>query len=154
MTDTPNPATLPVVAIEYQWADRPHTFFPASPQDAQIILSAPARALTAHAPAQAAIDQLRADVERLKAEKQEQALQALSNDGQWIEHTGKLQTEVERLRAALSDLTEWAEGASMALDNEFGDGDYSEEPCLTAARESLKATKSDAAMSSLPGEGA
>ena len=54
-------------------------------------------ALTPQAPAQAALEQARAEVERLKSAMQEQALQALSDDGQWIEHTGRLQAEVARL---------------------------------------------------------
>jgi hypothetical protein len=56
-------------------------------------------ALTPHAPAQSALDELRAENAALKEKLQEQALQALSDDGQWMERTDELRREVEALRA-------------------------------------------------------
>ena len=65
MTDTPNPATLPVVA--WQAEDDGRSFISQMAwENNSFYLSKYTIALTPHAPAQAAIDELRAEVERLR----------------------------------------------------------------------------------------
>lgn len=63
-------------------------------------------AMTPHAPAQSALDELRAENAALKEKLQEQALQALSDDGQWIEHSGTLAAERDELRREVEALRE------------------------------------------------
>jgi len=75
-------------------------------------------ALTPHAPAQSALDELHAENAALKEKLQEQALQALSDDGQWMERTDELRREVERLSlyenlAAEYGLSVFAESAQV-----------------------------------------
>lgn len=59
--------------------------------------------------AQQAIAHLEAERDALKAEKQEMALQALSDDGQWMEKTGALIAERDAARAELAALRERVE---------------------------------------------
>ena len=107
------------------------------------------------------MERLAAEVERLKAEKQEQALQALSDDGQWIEHTGKLQAEVERLRKDAGRYQWLRSGIVSRQGRALGDRIHRE---INKSRYSALLTfrawcepdeldaAMDAAMSSLPGE--
>ncbi len=63
MTDTQNPATLPVVAtMELVAMGEPTLHY----RNSAYALDFGKHALTPHAPAQAAIDELRAEVERLR----------------------------------------------------------------------------------------
>lgn len=73
--------------------------------------------------AQSALDASRAECERLRGEKQDIALQALSDDGQWIEHTGKQQERIATLEAAVAALEVDARRYRWLLANyAFGDG--------------------------------
>lgn len=47
-------------------------------------------------------ESLRGEIERLKEAALEEALQALASERQWVDHTRKLEAEIERLRAELA----------------------------------------------------
>lgn len=99
-------AELPVVGYRYGtallWADDA----PVGEPDCE--------ALTPHAPAQSQLDALREEVARLKAAAQESALQYLSDNGQWIEETGRLRAELAALKAQPTDVD-----ALMALADDY-----------------------------------